>query len=183
MLDIVKGVYDISTNIYDRYAKWKSLDKEVSVKIRLLYLECKRNLALLDCISERARKDTKVNESEFLSIAALLETDILEMVFMEGEKETKLFETLSQKVDVELTRDDVSGEEGINSAKQRKSVIQLVMYVYVRVSILKKLASSKEGSKVLKNIKYRKRLENIKSAYISIIKGLSRSYAVKSLHV
>ena len=47
LIPLLKGLYNLGTDCIDRYGKWKQLGDDVDAKIRLLYLECRRNLALL----------------------------------------------------------------------------------------------------------------------------------------
>jgi len=39
------------TSLYDRLSKWQQLGDDTVARIRLFYMECKRNLAVLDCVA------------------------------------------------------------------------------------------------------------------------------------
>lgn len=167
-------------NIFDRLDKWHNLKQDVDAKIRLLYLECRRNLALLDCINEESIH-TETGNIEILKLFKLLETDILELIFMDGEQGNKLFKALSKNmVNADLENDD--GESAAdNKNKINTTVIQTAMYCYVRISVLKKLGSISDEITILKNIHYKKRLSNMRKALLAIIKNLQHFESIKIL--
>ena len=55
-LNIIKDSYDISTSLFDRYQKWQELQKDNSVRLKLLELECKKNLDLLNTVITDSKK-------------------------------------------------------------------------------------------------------------------------------
>lgn len=39
--NIIKGIFDIGVNFFDRYEKWQTLKNKTAVKTRLLYQDSK----------------------------------------------------------------------------------------------------------------------------------------------
>ena len=166
-LKIVKGIFDIGFNIFDRYEKWAKLRNKTDVKIRLLYLECRRNLALIDCIPEEGG-DLKT----LFQIVQKLETNVLEMVFMEDDGNKNFINALMK-----------SGEDSKKREpeKRSKTILGIGMSLYVRVYILKRLFELHDAKSKLKNIRYEKRLKNIKDSYRSMVLGLYKTQAMTKI--
>jgi len=189
LLSFIPDTYGCATDVYDRIKKWRDLGDDNDARLRLFYLECKRNLAVLDCIGTR-RTSESTDESELRFIAPLLETNMLEMLFLADPEGTSLFKVLAKKATVETKGKDsfedesgqVPGLHGSSGNKARtKTVIQWAMFIYVRVAALKKLAEMRDGLDSLKKIKYRQRLYNIKAAYLGIIEELTEQEAIKEM--
>ena len=83
MLDqIPSKLYNPITNLIDRMAEWKQLKNDVNTKLRLLYLECMRNLALLETLDlDTDHDDIPTDDEDYLSMAECLDIEILEMIF------------------------------------------------------------------------------------------------------
>lgn len=180
MGNLLTDTYGCVVDIYDRIKKWHELGDDNDAKLRLFYLECKRNLAVLDCIGTRKVANVSIDEAEPQYIALLLEIDILEMIFLANSENIAFFKVLSQKAEVKTKGKDCLPDEIMtDKANQNKSIIQWAMFIYVRVSVLKKLAEMKKGQKSLKKIKYRQRLHNIKVAYLGIVNQLKKQETLK----
>lgn len=171
---MVKEYFGIGTDVLDRYTKWHNLKRDVNAKIRLLYLECRRNLALLDCINTDKLND-EACLSDLLKLMLLFETDILEMIFMDGEKGNKLFDIFLKPIVAEKENEDDSEK------KEMRTFVQAAMFIYVQASVLKKLGKPDIKASVLKKINYKVRISNLKKALSEIVKNLGDHNAVKQM--
>ena len=107
------------------------------------------------------------------------------MVFMDSEKGNKFFELLSKAITQKHGdgHDAVTGDpSGINiNGKGEKSIIKAAMFVYVRISLIKKLSSLPSESSILVNINLKTRLINIRDAILSIVKKLHGEDIIKKM--
>lgn len=179
---MINALFDIGFNVFDRGKEWKALEKDVHAKTRLLYLECRRNLALIDCM-KLENKDKTISAADLLTIAGLLETNIIEMIFMDSEKGNKFFDILAKSVDQKYgnENDEVTGDPHEIKGKGEKSIIKTAMFAYVRISLIKKLSSLPPKSKILDNIKLKTRLINIRDAMLSIVKKLREEDIIQKM--
>jgi len=181
---MIKEFVDIGFNVFDRLNKWKQLEKDGHAKTRLLYLECRRNLALIDCM-KLGDQNENGSAADLLNTAGLLETEILEMIFMDSEKGNKFFELLSKSVAQKNDdgNDEVTGDpDGIKiKGKGKKSIIEAAMFAYIRISLIKKLSSLTPNSSILDNINLKTRLKNIRNAILSIVKKLHEEDIIKKM--
>lgn len=193
----VSGSTKAISGILQAYKSWKDLagNDGPAIKLRLLYLETKENLGLLDTLYLSSSKlEISQDDIAFRNIIPHLETSILEMIFMEGidlasaQAEVAKSEQLSvlQKIKIFVVgNDDVSTKNGDSESKdneskeEQMSLVQACAFVAVRISILKKLASTEVAGAAQANIHYRRRLQNIKSALLGIVNHLGEHPALK----
>ena len=182
LIPLLKGLYNIGTDCIDRYGKWKQLGDDVDAKIRLLYLECRRNLALLDCLSMEKRRMTGTENAALLKIIPLLDTSIIEMAFMDDQKGKKLFEILNKGVDLKLSeKRTAKREKQPGKDKRRSTRIKVAMYIYTSVKVLEGLNRLNAEGKMLRRLDYKKRISNIKVAYLCLVKSLHEESAINKL--
>ncbi|HCU67996.1 MAG TPA: hypothetical protein DGF30_01940 [Desulfomicrobium sp.] len=182
LIPLLKGLYNIGTDCIDRYSKWKQLGDDVDAKIRLLYLECRRNLALLDCLRMEKGRMTGTESAALLKIIPLLDTSIIEMAFMDDQKGKKLFELLNKEVDLKLTEErTIKSEKQAGKIKRRQTRIKVAMHIYTSVKVLEGLNRLNTDGKMLKRLDYKKRISNIKAAYVCLVKSLHEESAINTL--
>ena len=167
LIPLLKGLYNLGTDCIDRYGKWKQLGDDVDAKIRLLYLECRRNLALLDCLRMEKGRMTKTESAALLKIIPLLDTSIIEMAFMDDQKGKKLFELLNKEVDLKLTEErTIKGKKQTGNAKRRPTRIKVAMRIYTSVKVLEGLSRLNADEKMLRKLDYKRRISNIRKKKI-----------------
>ena len=182
LIPLLKGLYNIGTDCIDRYSKWKQLGDDIDAKIRLLYLECRRNLALLDCLRMEKGRMTGTESAALLKIIPLLDTSIIEMVFMDDQKGKKLFELLNKEVDLKLNEErTIKIERQAGKIKQRQTRIKVAMYIYTSVKVLEGLSRLNADEKMLRKLDYKRRISNIRAAYICMVKSLHKEPAINTL--
>ena len=182
LIPLLKGLYNLGTDCIDRYGKWKQLGDDVVAKIRLLYLECRRNLALLDCLRMEKGRMTKTESAALLKIIPLLDTSIIEMAFMDDQKGKKLFELLNKEVDLKLTEErTIKGKKQTGNAKRRPTRIKVAMRIYTSVKVLEGLSRLNADEKMLRKLDYKRRISNIRAAYICMVKSLHKEPAINTL--
>jgi hypothetical protein len=151
----VNEALDVANSLFDRWRDYRAVRQEASALIRLLYLECRRNLALLDAL----KLDGAQDDADYVEVAHALETAILEQVFLVGEKQTKVLEHLRKKPEGAEDEDAHDAPDAL-------------MRLYVRVTALQKIASLSAKGHALRSINYRKRLENVKKRLLDIVPDL-----------
>ena len=188
----VSGSIKAIPGILQAYKSWKDLagNDGHAIKLRLLYLEAKENLGLLDTLDlSSGKSEISQRDVAFRNIIPHLETSVLEMIFMEGidlasvQAEVAKSEQLSvlQKIKIFVVgNDDVPAENGNSESKEEQmNLVQASAFVTVRISILKKLASTEVTGAAQAKIYYRRRLQNIKSALLGIVNHLGEHPALK----
>jgi len=162
-----KDVIDSTISIIEKYSSWRQLKKDTGAILRLLYLESKRNSSLLSCIkNDYKNRDIKKQETDFKEIILALETGILELIFMAGKSNSKVFDFILNLSDFEPDDDGSDGYEDENP-------LNALSFLHVKIWTIKKLALLNQ-SLVLKKINYNVRLKNIQSAYITLLKNLEK---------
>lgn len=167
-----KDIIDSTLSVVEKYSTWRQLKKDTGAILRLLYLESKRNSNLLSSIKyENKIRDTKNQESEFNGIIAALEIEILELIFMAGKSNSKVFEFMKNPSEFDIDDDEnLTNETPLNA----------LSFLYIKIWALKKLITMNQCS-VMKKINYKVRLKNIQSAYISLMINLEKVPEIKIL--
>ena len=185
MFGEVSGLLPV--DVVQTFKEWRVLKKNIHAILRLLYLECLKNVELLKCLN---LEDSKVpqNDPDFFRVIEQLEITTIEFLFLEGEKNTKIFNILSEKSEIIYEKGDRKTQD--SSGQTEITLIQVVIFIYLKINVLKKLSRvyRTDGGfleagkgKVLKNIRYKTRLNNIKSNLIEIIKVLERQKEFKKI--
>lgn len=179
---ILDTAYSPITDLYDRIAKWKQLKDDVAIKVRLLYLECSRNLALLSTINlDRAGSEIKFDDADYIAIMSYLEIEILEMLFFEGEKNSKFFKLLNTRMDTTLEDPNLEKQSAGSKDRTPPTVIQACVSLYVSIDTLKKISKMPRKGSAMKKVNFRTRLRNIRSNFLAIVEMLSRQKEVESI--
>jgi hypothetical protein len=161
-------------SVYQQFSTWRQFKKDIKAVLRLLYLESIRNLSLIDSLDFNNKK-IKADDESFKKIALLIETDILNLVFLDGKKNTRLFNIIE-----DIKKDELENEDDGNPDNNRDTLNALA-FVYVKIWTIKKLASLDSKGNALKSIRYRARLKNISSAYKTVLKSIRELDVIKPL--
>ena len=104
------------------------------------------------------------------------------MAFMDDQKGKKLFELLSKEVDLKLTEEKtIKSEKQAGERKRRQTRIKVAMYIYTSVKVLEGLSRLNADEKMLKKLDYKRRISNIRAAYICMVKSLHKEPAINNL--
>lgn len=158
MITEVVGVIGAIGSVFDRWKKLNDTKIEREVLLKLLYIESRRNLALLDAIRLDGEEQ---DDADYLSVAEELETAILEHYLM-GKEDSR--GALAKFVGVLTFADEPLSEPPKDT----------LMSIYVRITALQKICRLPMKGTVLKNIRYRTRLQNLKSSLVELVKFLGQ---------
>lgn len=150
----------LALGIFDRIKLWKEVKDGVKTQYRLLYLECMRNLDLIDVLNF---ENGEGNDEDFKSIIKLLELDFIELTFFNSNNIEVLQKLTYSKVEY------INEEDNSTSLRQNP-----LTSVYLKIKTVQKLVELEKKGKALKNINYKVRLKNIKSGLLKIVKILSK---------
>lgn len=151
MIDTAKAVASVVGGLYERYRQWVDARNDAEALTKLVCLELRRNLALLDAL----RLDDAAEDSEaFLEATKLLETELLEQIFLPGKGAARLRERL----DAPRDQDGDEDEDG-DSVPMTNHLMRL----YVRIVAIQKLAALPQDAEGLRKIRYGRRLRHIRA--------------------
>ncbi len=184
---MITGKVDLDPLKYwDRFRQWRELRRNVHAVVRLLYLEALKNYELLKCIKLEPGK-VRQDDADYFAVIEQLDTSIMEFIFLEGEKSSKIVDILANKSRIVREKgEDEDGEEDIK-------LIHVVIFVYLKIDVLKKLAAmatdtgggppraSKE--RALKAVRYKTRLANVKSNLAEIIETLEKQKEFRKIRM
>jgi len=150
IIDTAKAFASVFGGLYERYRQWIDARNDAEALTKLVCLELRRNLALLDAL----RIDDAPEDSEaFLEASKLLETEVLEQIFLPGKGSAKLRESLDGQ-----DKDDDEDDDG-DSVPMTNHLMRL----YVRIIAVQKLAALPQGAQGLRKIRYGQRLRHIRA--------------------
>jgi hypothetical protein len=151
IIDTAKAFVSVVGGLYERYRQWVDARNDADALTKLVCLELRRNLALLDAL----RIDDDPEDSEaFLEASKLLETELLEQIFLPGKGSARLRERLD-----EPQKDDDEPEDDADSVPMTNHLMRL----YVRIIAVQKLAVLPQGARGLRKIRYGQRLRHIRA--------------------
>jgi hypothetical protein len=142
---------------------------------RLLVLECRKNLALLDVLDLDG--DQIPNDaSGYLAVCRHLETGALEMLLADSTASSKLMAQLAkEKINIpdETDAEDVLNQAN-NTTKKEASTTDRLLRLYVRLTTVRTIASlwTKDDRQGYRHIAFATRLRNIKKVYVDIVRAL-----------
>lgn len=160
--------------VYEHFKSWRQFNKDTNAVLRLLYLESMRNINLISTLNFDD-KNIKTDDDAYKRLALLLETDMLNLVFLDGKKSTNLFSVMSDLSQLKFEEED--SDEHDNS----KNTLSALVYLYVKIWTLRKLASFDSKGKALKSIRFRARLKNIFNVYQLFTDNLRNLDEIKPL--
>ena len=167
-------IVNATVSMIQQFNNWKQLRKDIDAVIRLLYLESMRNVNLLESL-DFEKRNIKTDDDGFKKISLMLETDVLDLLFLEGRKSSKLFRIMEKMSDLELE------EEDDFTAGNGRHTLNALSFIYIKIWTLKKLIVLDTKGRALKNIRYRSRIKNILSAYDIVLKNLREMDEIKPL--
>lgn len=163
-------VLNTAVDIFDRISKWNTITGNSKAKLRLLYLECQKNLTLIDSLN--LNKNDEI-DNDYISIINCIETDILEMIFFEGKESKKFLEILKKTIIKKNIENEVDGIE--------EKSMKALTFVYIKIDVLKKLTTIKNEGIALRKINFKVRLKNIRDGLLKIVKTLKKFDEVKAI--
>lgn len=158
-------IINTTVSMIEQFNNWRQMRKDIDAVIRLLYLESARNINLLEALNYEG-KSLKSDDDAYKKAALLLETEILNMIFLEGKKSSRIFKIMEKMSDIELEDEDGTSET------EKRHTLNALSFIYIKIWTLKKLVQLETKGKALKSIRYRNRMKNILSAYHSVLRNL-----------
>ena len=153
MLDIISAVQSSSLTLSDLILKSKLRSIKTKAKLELLYLECRRNLALLDTVDWGAA--TK-NDSGLRRFASHIQTEILQMIFLDGLDGDN--GALKKLQDIPLV-----DEESVTAKPKPPKPVKATsaaIFLFQRINIVKHLAHLEAPTSGMRNIHFKRVLGN-----------------------
>ena len=159
-------------------SKWfREAGLETGTIKRLVLIECRKNLAILNTLS---LNDNSLSQTEevFVTVARRIEYSAIEMLIASDDKANKTLNEL-HKLEMRHEKDelDLESRDKSNNEKKVISVGERLIRLYVRMyslRILGQIWSEQSGTRTgIRKIYFRTRLKNLQDALISIEKSLS----------
>jgi hypothetical protein len=148
--------------LVDRWQAVRDAEMDEKAMIRLLLLECRRNLAVLDVAV--GRKEPIVDEALW-HVPSVLQLDALEAVLGQGKAAAGVFKVLK---DVAMTNPEVSLQHS-----------GALSSLYVRITSLQGLSFVNSRAPLTK-VRIRQRLVNLERDIRAVVLALSSSTAIRS---
>ncbi|HEV8246823.1 MAG TPA: hypothetical protein VGP93_13690 [Polyangiaceae bacterium] len=150
VIETAKVVASVVGGLYERFRQWQDARDDAEALEKLVCLELRRNLALLDALR---LEDAPQDSAAFLEAAKLLESEVLEQVFLPGKGSSRLRERLDRRA-----ADSDPDDDG-----DSVPVTNYLMRLYVRIVAIQKIAALSQEAQGLRKIRYGTRLCNIQS--------------------
>jgi hypothetical protein len=157
VLSSAKKVFDLATS-------YKQSGLDAHSVLRVLRVECLKNLRLLDALRPNIEGKSVYKDADILMIVKYLEIDIFALVGTLAENNTKIRRILHSNLNIQWNSESDREDD---TTIQPNNLLDLVESTYIKIWVIQKLVEEKPKGIALKNINYLKRLENIK-------KGLSK---------
>ena len=170
----------MGSELIDRIGKWRQLGNDVSTKLRLLYLECRRNLALLSTLhlGDDAR-EVPQDDPDYRAVIPHLETEVLELAFFEGRENEGFFKVLEET----LKPGEETALKDMDDAATRgsRTLLHEAVALYVSVTTLRKLAALPGKGQASREIQFKTRLRNIRASLRAIVASLGAHRDIEPL--
>ena len=154
---IVKEATGLATSLIDRWVAGKRARLNAKALVRLLRLEARRNLAILDVA---IRIDGPDSAPQLWEAATLLQVEVIETILGQGEISARAF----REVEKLRISDPEKGQDGAG----------FLMSLYVRVISLRALAHLNSKSP-LRTVKIELRLKHMRDDFLDLVKTLNKS--------
>lgn len=167
ILDIIKP-----DTVFSHILKYRGHVLDAKSQLRLLYLETRRNLALIDTMKNR-------ENAEAIKIVLMnFETEQLMQFFQSGERNHRVY-TKIKSIDNFV----YASEDDDDDYSQSKSInfLSVVSFLYVRIAVLRTISNGKFTGKNFKKINYYKRFSNIMNAFVALAVCLEDQKAVREM--
>lgn len=154
-----ENAYSIASGLFDRWKRAREVGDFREASIRLLAIEIRRNLAVLDAL----RSDAAQDDPDYRALAALLDTSVTEQILMAESVSVKVMQKLGK---LELP-DEANHEKG-----NAEIAADVLTRVYVRIATVQALARVEPRGEALRAIRYRERLHNIRCSLVALLEAL-----------
>ncbi|HVJ17733.1 MAG TPA: hypothetical protein VM686_20065 [Polyangiaceae bacterium] len=151
IVDTAKAFASVFGGLYERYRQWTDARNDAEALTKLVCLELRRNLALLDALRI---DDAPEDSAAFLEASKLLETEVLEQIFLPGKGSARLRERLDEPQD----DNDDEADDG-----DAVPMTNHLMRLYVRIIAIQKLSALPQDAPGLRKIQYGRRLRHIRA--------------------
>ena len=167
---LIRGQLGLNpVEIWDYFRQRRVVRRNLGAVLRMLYLECLSNIELLKSVAGGGRE----SEETYFPIIDQLETKSIEYLFLEGEGNTRVFRSLSQKS--EIVYDE--GETALGHRLPGEiRLMHVLIFLHVKINFLRKFATMRRdvrgSGRGLRRVRVRVRLENIRLNLEAIVKVL-----------
>lgn len=142
--------------IVDRWTKANNAELDADALVRMVLLEARRNLSVLDAT---IRGEDAVEPQEFWEVPDLLQVEAIEAVLGKGEGATQAFGKLKN---LRISEPESALDGG-----------DLLTSLYVRTAAIQALAHLNRKSK-LKKVQIKRRLDNLRKDTLTLVQELAR---------
>ena len=156
-LGIANEARGLVTGVIDRWAAAKNAKLDAKALVRLLLLEARRNLAILDATIGAEDADSHARSWQ---AATVLQVEVIETILGQGETSAKAF----SEVEKLRISDPDEGQDGAD----------FLTSLYVRVTALQSLALLNRKTP-LKKVRIELRLKNMRNDFLLLVKTLNKS--------
>ncbi len=153
IIDTAKAFASVVGGLYERYRQWVDARNDAEALTKLVCLELRRNLALLDALRI---DDAPEDSAAFLEASKLLETEVLEQIFLPGKGSARLRERLDGSNEEDDADDEADDGDSVPMTNH-------LMRLYVRIIAIQKLAAIPQDAPGLRKIQYGRRLRHIRA--------------------
>lgn len=145
--------------------------------LRMLYLECRYNLAVLEALN--FDHSATRGEHAFRAAAQHLQTVVMANIFSTAGESKKALSILKQEVELQLADGDAKGTSRIKHV----SILSACVFVHVRVQALNSISNfaRREVGRGVRQIRFKTRLLNVQAAIAQIANALEHHKAIKPL--
>jgi hypothetical protein len=153
-----------ASGLLQRFVLNKELGLAADEMLRLLFLECRANLAILEVVDMEQRQADE-DQEPLSGAAAILETEILERCLLAGKSNREIFRKI-RKVD---SQDPLAEDE---TPAGGSAVASRLLNLYTAVSALQRISSGKVKAGAIRKIRYKNLLRNVRASLLAVLPGL-----------
>jgi hypothetical protein len=161
----INKVIGTSVSVIDKIVAARDLGRDVEALLRAVYVETKKNLAIIELCCIEARD---IDDNVKIEIVSELTTDSYQALFLAGRSNTRLFKKLEENVKDQPQYEAELGQE----RPITKNVLQSITFLTVRIQVLQRLGQLSSRKTILKHVKIRIRIKNIKTALLTVLEDL-----------
>lgn len=166
--------------IWEYFRQRRAIRRNLGAILRMLYLECLSNIELLKAVASGGR----AGGESFLAVIDQLETKSIEYLFLEGEGNTRVFRTLSQKSEIMYEEGEVVSGHRVSGEIR---LIHVIVFLHVKIGFLRRWAAIQRApgpaAAALRKVRVRTRLENIRLNSEAVVKVLEADREFRHMQV
>ena len=148
----------VSRYLIDKGLEEIQLGRDRGSLLRLLFLECRGNLTVLDAVLDDLRaREGSPSEEQLVALSTCISVDVLGSLFVMGGVEHRALTKLRK---TKITKDD-----------PEKAVSDALASVFVRAQAVMRLATLR-GSGLGTRVDFPRRLSNLRDDYLAVVKAL-----------